>query len=104
MVTLLACFVRDAWFEVIVLLWWLAVTAHGWILAGGPKSRQGGSWKQRLLALAVTIAVLAAIVLLRVEAARIKADIVPAQLSRLPRNDGLLRRQWYEGASLLARG
>ncbi|WP_433524988.1 hypothetical protein ACQPZ2_08135 [Nocardia pseudovaccinii] len=54
LVALLACFARDLWFEVIVLLWWVAVSAHGWILASGRKSRQDRAWKQRLIALAVT--------------------------------------------------
>lgn len=76
LVALLGCFVRDVWFEVMVLLWWLAVTAHGWILAS---SRKGRVWKQRLLAMAVTVPVLAAVVLLRVESARIETDVAAAR-------------------------
>ncbi|WP_062991738.1 hypothetical protein [Nocardia anaemiae] len=76
LITLLVCFVRDVWFEVMVLLWWVAVAAHGWILAGG---RKGRVWTQRLLALAVTVPVLATVALLRVEAARIETDVAEAR-------------------------
>ncbi|WP_218022189.1 hypothetical protein, partial [Nocardia mexicana] len=68
LVTFLACAARSVWAEVLVLLWWAAVIAHGWFLGarhGGPRTGARVR-RQRMIALAVTIPVLAAVVVLRV--------------------------------------
>ncbi|MDQ0847001.1 tol-pal system YbgF family protein [Streptomyces sp. V1I6] len=56
-----------AWCEILLLLWWVSGTAHGWFLARGRAEhvvRRG----QRAGTLAVTVAVLLTAVLLRVDA------------------------------------
>ncbi|MEK8170714.1 hypothetical protein NKH77_17435 [Streptomyces sp. M19] len=51
----LGCLVVEVarpWFEILVLVWWAAVVAHGWFLAGGRRAtrapdgprRAGGAW------------------------------------------------------------
>ncbi|MGP4015794.1 tetratricopeptide repeat protein [Saccharopolyspora sp. 5N708] len=83
LVVLLTAVVRSVWFEVVVLLWWAALIAHGWYLAGGRLHgpRQVGAGKQRLVALAVTVVVVLAIGLLRFDAARIERDVAEARRS-----------------------
>lgn len=64
--------------EVVMLLWWVAVTAHGWFLARrrAPRRTRPG---QRLVALGVTLSVLLAVVYLRVEAAGIERNVSEAR-------------------------
>ncbi|MGI5146172.1 hypothetical protein ACQEVC_07200 [Plantactinospora sp. CA-294935] len=71
---------RSVWAEVVVLLWWVALVVHAWILAGG--RRQGGVQRdQRLVALAVTVPVLLAVGFLRFDAARIERTVTEARQS-----------------------
>jgi hypothetical protein len=81
LVTILAAVARSVWFEVVVLLWWAAVTAHGWYLAGGRlrRTRQGGVRKQRFIALGVAVPVLLATGLLRFDASEIEQDAAEAR-------------------------
>lgn len=57
----------DVWAEILLLLWWVTATAHGWLLARGRAEhvvRRG----QRAGTLALTLAVVLTAVLLRVDA------------------------------------
>ncbi|WP_026401620.1 hypothetical protein [Actinomadura rifamycini] len=77
LVALLATAFRSAWFEAVVLLWWAALIGHGWILAGrAPSSSRGG---RRVPALCVTLPVLAAVGLLRFDAAGIEDTVAQAR-------------------------
>ncbi|GAA2138434.1 hypothetical protein GCM10009802_47890 [Streptomyces synnematoformans] len=40
LVVLLATVGRNAWFQAVVLAWWIGVTVHGWYLAGGRPPRR----------------------------------------------------------------
>lgn len=73
--------VARVWCEVVLLLWWAAVIAHGWFLAGGRRARGGAVRRQRLVALGVTVAVLLAVGLLRFDAARIARSVTEARES-----------------------
>jgi hypothetical protein len=66
------------WCEVLVLVWWAAVVAHGWLLAGG-RARLVALRRQRLIALGVTLPVLLAVGLLRFDASRIEASVTRAR-------------------------
>lgn len=68
-----------AWgYEVAVLVWWVAVVAHGWFLAsrGTPRVASRG---RRLIALCVTVPVLLAVGLLRYDAMSIGQDVTEAR-------------------------
>ena len=65
------------WFEFLVLLWWAAMIAHGWRLAGGRVTVA----QQRVVALVVTVPVLVAFGLLRFDAARIDQTVADAKQS-----------------------
>ncbi|MFF0725711.1 tol-pal system YbgF family protein [Streptomyces sp. NPDC004134] len=43
LVILLATAGRNAWFQAVVLAWWIGVTVHGWYLAGGRLPRRGAA-------------------------------------------------------------
>ncbi|WUI02917.1 hypothetical protein OHR68_14270 [Spirillospora sp. NBC_00431] len=66
------------WSEIMVVLWWAVVIAHGWFAAGG---RAGGATVrgQRIAALAVTMAVLLVVGLLRFDASRIEGRVADAR-------------------------
>jgi hypothetical protein len=66
------------WLEVVVVLWWAALIAHGWFLARR-RPRPGRPWGQRAVALAVTVPVLAAFGVLRFDAAGIEDDVTTAR-------------------------
>lgn len=67
-------------YEVVALLWWTAVTAHGWFLArrsaGGRGARRLG---QRLVALGVTVPVVLSVAYLRFDAAEIQRSVTEAR-------------------------
>jgi hypothetical protein len=67
-------------YEIAVLVWWVAVVAHGWFLA-----RRGGSGValrgQRVVALCITLSVLLAVALLRFDASRIEESVTEARES-----------------------
>ena len=66
------------WLEVVVVLWWAALIAHGWFLARR-RPRATRPWGQRVVALTVTIPVLAAFSVLRFDAAGIEQDVTAAR-------------------------
>ncbi|MGP3970104.1 hypothetical protein [Streptomyces sp. 6N223] len=85
LVTVLASGEQPTWFRFAMLLWWVAVTVHGWWLAGGWPRRSGWEafprgvgasrvWRQRLLALGVAGTVLLAFAALRADASGIERD------------------------------
>ncbi|WP_083418283.1 hypothetical protein [Pseudofrankia sp. BMG5.36] len=80
LVILLASAIQTVWFELVFLAWWLALVAHGWFLAGGwPRRRRRAGGRTRLVtALALALPVLAAVVLLRLDVARINSDLAGA--------------------------
>ncbi|MFF4034234.1 tol-pal system YbgF family protein [Streptomyces sviceus] len=67
-------------YEVAVLVWWVAVVAHGWFLArrGGGRSTVR---RQRLVALGITLPVLLAVGLMRFDAFRIGRSVTEARES-----------------------
>lgn len=66
------------WLEVVVVLWWAALIAHGWFLARR-RPRPVRARGQRVVALVVTVPVLAAFGLLRFDAAGIEQDVTAAR-------------------------
>jgi hypothetical protein len=72
--------VARTWCEVIVLIWWAAVIAHGWLLAGG-RTRRVTVWRQRRVALGAAVAVLLVVGLLRFDASRIERRVTKARAS-----------------------
>ncbi|MEQ4304984.1 hypothetical protein ABNF97_26985 [Plantactinospora sp. B6F1] len=69
---------RSGWAEIVVLLWWVALVGHAWLLAGG--RRPGAVQRdQRLVALAVTVPVLLAVGFLRFDAAGIERTVTEAR-------------------------
>lgn len=78
LVIVLAAAARSFWFEIIVLLWWALLVGHGWLLAGrdGPPVARRG---QRVVALCVTLAVLATAGLLRFDASGIDGTVAQAR-------------------------
>ncbi|MFI6501281.1 tol-pal system YbgF family protein [Nonomuraea typhae] len=88
------------WFQVVVLLWWAAVTAHGWYLAAGrtftPVAESGSVGRQRLVALGVVVPVLVAVGVLRLDAARIERDAAAAhRAGRCAQALPVLRGLWF---------
>ncbi|WP_280397363.1 hypothetical protein [Nocardia carnea] len=81
LVAILVFAARSFWFEVVVLLWWSAVTAHGLRLA----TRQPGHGRPRtparqwLLATAVTVPVVLALALIRIDAHAIDQSVADAR-------------------------
>ncbi|MEO5877125.1 MAG: hypothetical protein ABIS86_12835 [Streptosporangiaceae bacterium] len=72
--------VARSWCEFVVFLWWVAVIAHGWFLAGGRDHRVtvGG---QRLVAFGALVPVVLVVGLLRFDAARIERSVTEARES-----------------------
>lgn len=77
LLVLLTTVARTLWFEIVVAVWWVAVIAHGWFLARRGLRRVDTG--QRILAVAVTLVVLAAFGLLRFDAARIEQTVLDAR-------------------------
>ncbi|GAA2406755.1 hypothetical protein GCM10010420_38520 [Streptomyces glaucosporus] len=65
------------WCEAVLLLWWAALVAHGWFLAGGRRGRTVARG-QRLLALGIACAVLLPVGFVRFDAARIERSVADA--------------------------
>ncbi|WP_133903468.1 tetratricopeptide repeat protein [Actinophytocola oryzae] len=75
---LLATAVRELWLEIVVVVWWVAVIAHGWILASrGERPTQPR--RQRLVAIGVTAVVLLLVGGMRFDAARIDDAVADAR-------------------------
>ncbi|MFF9200266.1 hypothetical protein ACF1AE_00175 [Streptomyces sp. NPDC014986] len=70
----------ETWCEVLLLLWWAAGIAHGWLLARR-RAEHGVRHGQRAGALAVTVAVLLPAVLLRADAYGIEDRVNGARAS-----------------------
>ncbi|MFI2233921.1 tol-pal system YbgF family protein [Nocardia testacea] len=81
LVAILVYAARSFWFEVVVLVWWSAVTAHGLRLA----TRQPGPGRPRtparqwLLATAVTVPVVLTLALIRIDAHAIDQSVAEAR-------------------------
>ncbi|WP_143086392.1 hypothetical protein [Amycolatopsis saalfeldensis] len=74
----LGAVVPGVWFEVLFLVWWAALIAHGWYLAAGP-ARPAAVRRPRRLALLVTVPVLVAVGYVRFDAAGIEGTIAEAR-------------------------
>ncbi|MGH3377510.1 MAG: hypothetical protein ACRDP6_22495 [Actinoallomurus sp.] len=72
--------VAGTWCEVLVFIWWMAVIAHGWSLAGG-RTHLVAVRRQRLVALGVTLTVLLVVGLLRFDASRVERNVTEARES-----------------------
>ncbi|WP_328504237.1 hypothetical protein OG828_43155 [Streptomyces sp. NBC_00457] len=79
-VSLVASTARTS-YEIVALVWWVAVTVHGWFLARRSAGQGGSVRGQRLVALAVTLPVLLAAGLLRYDASRIGDSVTEARES-----------------------
>lgn len=95
-------------YEVAVVLWWVAVTAHGWFLARGGTGRVAVR-SRRLVALGITLPVLLAVGLLRFDASKIERSVTEARESGdCARVLGAQDRVWFghriADAPLTARG
>lgn len=66
------------WFEFVIVAWWVAVIAHGWVLARS-RPRPNPVRTQRFVALGAAIPVLLAFGLLRFDAASIEQDTAAAR-------------------------
>lgn len=97
LLVVLASFVRSLWLEVVVVLWWAAVIAHGWRLAGGRGRTPGPhARRQRLIALATTVPVLLAVGFLRFDAAGIEQDAADARSAGdCPQAVAAVDRLWF---------
>ncbi|MFC5751512.1 hypothetical protein [Actinomadura rugatobispora] len=102
---LLASVVQAVWFEIIVVLWWAALIAHGWTLAArGPVRR-----RRRLIAAATALPVLLTVGVLRFDASGIEEATAKARGSGdCARALAAQRRVWFgqrvADAPLAARG
>jgi len=76
---LLATVARTLWFELVVVGWWVAVVAHGWVLAKRQTTEPDVAKRQRLVALAVTVPVLLVFGAVRFDAAQIESDVADAR-------------------------
>ncbi|MFI5733511.1 hypothetical protein ACIA49_25575 [Kribbella sp. NPDC051587] len=68
---------KALWCEIALVVWWVAVVVHGWLLGGKPGTRS--ATEQRLIALCVTVPVLLVGVFFRVEAVGIQRDVADAR-------------------------
>jgi hypothetical protein len=76
----LASVFRTAWFEFVVVLWWVALIAHAWFLAGRGAQRVVLR-NQRLTAAGITAVVLLVVGFLRLDAAGIERTVTDARAS-----------------------
>ncbi|MBB5934000.1 hypothetical protein [Streptomyces zagrosensis] len=70
--------VAETWCELVLLGWWVAVIAHGWLLADR-HARRVTLRGQRLVALGLAIPVLLGVGALRADAVRIDRDVTEAR-------------------------
>lgn len=82
----LASAARTLWFEIVVVVWWALMIAHGWWLAGRPmppvrpgRQRLAAKLSQRVLTACLAVVVLAAFGLLRFDAVRIDHAVLAAR-------------------------
>jgi hypothetical protein len=68
---------RTEWFEIVLIVWWLAMIVHGWYLAGGRKRTAVGS--QWVIAAAITLPVLLIVGLVRLDATSINRNVMDAR-------------------------
>jgi hypothetical protein len=78
LLVILATVARSLWLEVVVLVWWAALVGHGWLLAGRG-GRPAAVRTPRLVALGITVVVVAAVTLLRLDAAGIERSVTQAR-------------------------
>jgi hypothetical protein len=78
LLVLLGAVVPGVWFEVLFLVWWAGLVAHGWYLAGKPARLAPVRWP-KAVALFITVPVLVGIGLVRFDAAGIEDSITEAR-------------------------
>jgi hypothetical protein len=66
------------WFEIVIVVWWVALVVHGWVLARS-RPRPVPARRQRFVALGAAIPVLLVFGLLRFDAASIEQDAADAR-------------------------
>jgi hypothetical protein len=69
---------RSVWAEILVMVWWVAMVVHGWLL-GRRLPRPSRVWRQRAGAMAVTIPVIVAAGWLHVDAEQIGNRVAQAR-------------------------
>lgn len=94
LVVLLVTVFRAVWFEIVALVWWAGLVAHGWYLA------RGGTGvavrRQRLIALYFAVPVLLAAGFLRFDAATISGQLADARRTGdCGRAAAALSRIWF---------
>ena len=95
MVVLLATAWRTTWFEIVFLVWWVALIAHGWFLAGR-KANKVKSRNQRIAAVAFAVPVILVVGLLRWNAGSIESDIDDARAAGdCPAAQGAIDDIWF---------
>ena len=92
---LLATTWRTTWFEIVFLVWWVALIAHGWFLAGRG-AHKVKSRNQRITAVAVAVPVILVVALLRWNAMSIESDIDDARAAGdCPKAQGAIDGIWF---------
>ncbi|QKW07733.1 hypothetical protein HUT18_16430 [Streptomyces sp. NA04227] len=99
----------ERWCEVVLLLWWVAVVAHGWYLARGAAGQGGNRTRQRVAAASVTAVVALTAGLLRLDAHAIESDVSAARedgdcAKALEAQDRVGLRHRLTGATVVAEG
>ncbi|ALG10016.1 hypothetical protein [Kibdelosporangium phytohabitans] len=78
LVVLLGTVTPGAWFEVLFMVWWVALIAHGWHLAGTPARPTAVRWP-KAIALMITVPVLVGVGFLQFDATDIDDEITEAR-------------------------
>ncbi|GAA4215062.1 tetratricopeptide repeat protein [Actinocatenispora rupis] len=95
LVILLVTAFRTVWFEVLVGVWWAALVAHGWYLAGG-RTLRFAVRRQRLTALYFLVPVLLTAAFLRFDATTIDGALADArQAGSCAQARAALSRIWF---------
>ncbi|WP_166659396.1 hypothetical protein [Labedaea rhizosphaerae] len=95
LLVLLATTWRTTWFEIVFLVWWVALIAHGWFLAGRG-AHKVKSRNQRLTAVAVAVPVILVVALLRWNAVSIESDLDDARAAGdCPKAQGAIDDIWF---------
>lgn len=107
LILLIAAF-PAVWFEILVALWVAAMAAHGWYLAGG-HARRTAVRRDWIVACWVTVPVLLAVGLLRLDAAGIQGSVTRARqhgdcARALAALNGVWLGQWLADAPRAADG